>query len=97
MSTYWGFHCKTCLQDDVERGEYDYTGAYSETWANHGEDALRTVAKLTPHLAVIRETDTGGWIQVEMLGYGSAPISWVMEHAGHDIELHNEYGKVEPL
>lgn len=96
MSTYWGFHCKTCPQTEMEH-EDDFRSAYSEHWMNHGEHVLRAIARLTPHFVAIQEGDDTGYIEMSVMAYGYAPISWVIEHAGHDIELHNEYGKTEPI
>jgi hypothetical protein len=82
MSIYWGYHCKTC---DVA----------SETWLNHGDDCLRVLARYAPMLRQLEDESTCDiWIQVG--GY-SEPLLWLREHAGHNLELINEYNATAAL
>lgn len=98
MSTHWGYHCKTC--PPVDRSTHvpdtDCMDADSNAWLNHGDEILRRIAALTPHFRAIREGE-GGWVEVNVLGAGPWPIEWLLAHEGHDIELMNEYGDVEPI
>lgn len=86
MSTYWGFHCKSC--DD-----------HSYTWMNHGEDELRAIAAVAPQLADLQRAYTGSYLELGWLGGYEWPLppQWVVDHVGHEIELFNEYGHVEPI
>lgn len=97
MSTYWGFHCKTCPQDREPCNEDDQSTPYSDHRMNHGQGALRNIANFARHFKAIGLGDSTGYIEMRVMAYGSGPIYWVIEHEGHDIELHNEYGKVEPI
>lgn len=89
MSMYWGYHCKTCPQDQPA-DEYDETAAWSETRMNHGEATLRNIAILAPHLKAICEGDSTGYLEVSVMGHGPELVFWVIEHEGHDIELVSE-------
>lgn len=104
MSHYWGYHCKTCPDPSPEQeaDEYAVTNR-SHTWANHGEDSLRALALCAPELKALVDKVSGsacvGWLEFKWLGAYELPEppEWIIEHAGHDIELMDEYGYTEPL
>lgn len=86
MSTYWGFHCRT-------------DGAASPHWLNHGDDQLRMLVRLLPHIRAITAAEDCWIVSVDVLGgYDDPmPLTWLAEHDGHDIELQDEYGRTAPL
>ena len=85
MSREWGYRCKSCDSESVCE-------------INHGELLLRSLVKVYPHIKAIQDNDKSGYIQISILGYAWIDlVSWLDEHAGHEIELIDEYGKCEPL
>jgi hypothetical protein len=78
MSTYWGYHCRTCHVS-------------SASWINHGDDQLATLWELR-HCVTTLHNAAGGMIEVEIIGFGTAPAWWVQTHWQHDVVLENEYG-----
>jgi hypothetical protein len=104
MSTYYGYHCKTCppVPDDTPYVE-DRITADSPYWDNHGDDRLRALAQCAPELKAlldkVEQSDCSGWLELHWLGcYDSPdPMMWLMAHYGHDIELMDEYGRASPI
>ncbi len=87
MSKDWGYRC---CQD----------GEVSETWFNHGEHILRSIARCWPHIRQVLETDDTGYIEIDIMAhsYESSEIwHFLWQHYEHGIELRNEYGGTEPL
>lgn len=91
MSTYWGLHCKPCDS---------HTGAGK----NHGEVVLSDFARMSLLLRQLWKMDSQGYLELDILGhfemetgYDGTFIGWLIEHAGHTMELYNEYGEYEPL
>ena len=89
MSTYWGLHCKPC-------------DSHTGTGKNHGEVVLSDFARMSLLLRQLRRMDSQGYLEIEILGGfdGDDEISlidWLIEHAGHTMELYNEYGHSVPL
>jgi hypothetical protein len=85
MSHYWGYRCKT-------------DGAESPHWLNHGQDILKSFIPMTPHFVAIKEMDTEGWIdEIKILGVSDwpNPPTFLVEHAGHDVAVIDEYGHWE--
>jgi hypothetical protein len=105
MSTYWGYHCKTCPQfPDGDIVPEDAIVSLSPTWDNHGDDRLRALAQCLPEIKALHDKLTAtvhaaGWLEFKWLGCYEYPdpITWLLAHVGHDIELHNEYGEAEPI
>ncbi len=78
MSTYWGYHCRTCHDS-------------SDHWVNHGDAQLAALWDLR-HCVATLHGNAGGTVEVELLGHGAAPAAWVVAHWQHDVVLENEYG-----
>jgi hypothetical protein len=90
MSTSYGLHCKPC---DSFSGDGMQYYAYR---------ALSDLARISPLIKQIREKDRQGYIDMTFLGWqdrydGSPLFDWLHEHAGHKMEIYDEYGRVEPL
>lgn len=89
MSTYWGLHCKPC-------------DSHTGSGKNHGEDVLSDFVRMAPLFIQLRELDSQGYLEIEMLGGFDGDtdvylIDWLCQHAVHEIELYNEYGHYAPL
>lgn len=86
MSTYWGLHCKTC-------------NVLSGHDLNHGEEIIRGLVRATPHIKAALDADKSGYLEFSIMGHGYSDIMQfaVWDHAGHDLELNNEYGENEPI
>lgn len=89
MSTYYGYHCRTCKQS-------------SDYWLNHGDAALQEALDAWPTI-IKPAIDLGrksGWIEVDIsiLGtttyvYDDTPIGFLDCHDGHTVVLEDEYGQ----
>lgn len=80
MSTYWGYHCKTCDKN-------------SDHWFNHGERQLEEffIAKtiIDKHNFKWIELNT-------LSGRNAGDMHEFLDnHRGHDICLHSEYGDIK--
>lgn len=88
MGTEWGLRCKQCDSD---------TGAE----LNRGQMVLSDLARMSPLIKQIRQMDSTGYVEMSLLGgwYGNKVFifDWLTEHAGHEMELLNEYGDIRPL
>lgn len=77
MSTYWGYYCPQCDQE-------------SEHWYNHGQEQLRRVLAMWPHVKAAQAIDPD--VEVSLPGTGS-PWGFLAQHDGHPLVLSNEYGQ----
>lgn len=79
MSTYWGYHCRTC-NDSTEN-------AY-----NHGDDLLANLHASRYLIQKVKEIDK--WLEVRILADHYGILDFLMEHKDHDMAIKNEYGQV---
>lgn len=84
MSTNWGYQCRTC---DTRSGSI----------FNHGQDILRSLAKTALHIKAALNVDASGYLEISILNDHVGAVSFLCEHADHDLELISEYGDIETL
>jgi hypothetical protein len=84
MSNYWRMHCKS-------------RGHYSESDFNHGEEILRSMVKVFPHIKAAQDADESGYLEFNVMAHGSELFSFLREHEGHELDLADEYGRFEPI
>ena len=97
MSTYWGLRCK---DDGAKSG----TGGRNES----GREMVRRVAAIAPQCRALLDAVTAADIETDFgmclhawwwddTTSDDPLFYWLAQHAGHALELVNEYGQAEPL
>lgn len=86
MSESWHFKCLKCDEEN-------------EDGLNHGDDILLNVLRHADAIKSILDSDESGYLQVSIMGMGTEPISFLMEHYGeeHDVVVCSEYGKIKRI
>lgn len=84
MSETWHFKCLKCDEDN-------------EDGLNHGDKILLNVLRHVDTIKSLLDSDESGYLQVSIMGRGTEPISFLMEHygEGHDVVVYSEYGKIK--
>lgn len=87
MSTYWSLHCKQCDLVSIDDG------------INHGQHILRSIHALREPIVAIYTQDKSDYLSIEVMGHYNASDIWafLVEHQGHEMDLKNEYGGIEPI
>lgn len=83
MSNYCSYHCKTC-------------GAFTVSDINHGDHILRDVAKAAPYIKAALEAERE-YLDINISAHSGDFIPFLVEHYGHELEIHGEYGPPEPI
>jgi hypothetical protein len=84
MSEIWYLKCLKCDERNNEG-------------LDHGDKTLLNVLE---HVDDIRSTlggDESGFLEISIIGMGTEPITFLMEHygEGHDVVVENEYGDIK--
>ena len=84
MSKTWYFKCLECDEQN-------------EDGLNHGDKILLNVLRQIDTIKSLLDSDESGYIQISIMGIGTEPISFLMEHYGdgHDVVVCSEYGKIK--
>lgn len=86
MSEIWHFKCLKC-------------GEHNEDGLNHGDKTLLNVLAHVDAIHSLLDRDESGYIEVSIMGVGTEPIAFLMEHygEGHDVVVYSEYGKIKRI
>lgn len=84
MSKTWYFKCLKCDKEN-------------EDGLNHGDKILLNVLRHIDTIKSLLVSDESGYLQVSIMGIGTEPIAFLMEHYGdgHDVVVYSEYGKIK--
>jgi hypothetical protein len=84
MSEIWYFKCLKCDEKN-------------EDGLNHGDKILLNVLRHVDTIKSLLDSDEFGYLQISMMGIGTEPIDFLMEHygGGHDVVVCSEYGKIK--
>lgn len=66
--------------------------------ANWRDDLMRELIEAAPKLVEIAKMQLGGtfWSVVVQTSYGSVDLEWFEKHAGHRLQIIDEYGEIVP-
>lgn len=86
MSEIWHLKCLKCEERNSEG-------------LDHGSKILLNVLE---HVDDIRSTlggDESGFLEMSIIGMGTGPITFLMEHYGeeHDVVVESEYGQIKRI
>lgn len=84
MSETWHFKCLKCDEEN-------------EDGLNHGDKILLNTLRRVDAIKSLLDSDEFGYLQISIIGLGTEPISFLMEHygEGHDVVVYSEYGKIK--
>lgn len=71
----------------------------NEYGLNHGDKILLNALRHVDTIKSLLDSDDSGYIQVSIMGMGTEPIAFLMEHYGeeHDVVVYSEYGKIKRI
>lgn len=86
MSELWRFKCLKCDEEH-------------EDGLNHGDEILLNVLRHVDTIKSLLDSDELGYINVTIMGIGTAPIDFLMEHYGdeHDVVVCSGYGEIKRI
>lgn len=82
MSKLWRFTCLKC-DEETEEGLND--------------NILLNVLRHVDTIKSLLDSDDSGYIEISIMGKGTEPIDFLMEHYGdgHDVVVRSEYGEIK--